>query len=238
MNSATLVGPVITVDKLLSDGYNAVFIATGVWNPKTLNIPGETLGHSVYAIDYLKNPSVYQLGKRVIVIGAGNVAMDAARSAKYYGAEHVQICYRRSLEKMTATKAEIEETKNEGIEFTLYKSPVRITDEGVVFASTEKVIHPDGTETLQIISDSELLYPCDNVIIAVSQTPQANIVTGSPDLQTRYQLLVTDESGHTTKQGVFACGDVVSGARTVIEAVAAAKIVADSIDEYCSSSSK
>lgn len=231
----TLVGPVITIDKLLADGYDAIFIGTGVWSPKMLNIPGETLGHSFFAIDYLKNPSVYNLGKKVIVIGAGNVAMDAARSAKYYGAEHVEICYRRGEEDMTATKAEIKEAKEEGVEFTLYKSPVRITDEGVIFASTEKITREDGTTALVTIPDSEELYPCDNVIIAVSQAPQANIVSKSPDLQTRYGLLVTDEIGHTTKTGVFACGDVVSGARTVIEAVVAAKKVANSIDEYCQS---
>ncbi|MEG0947716.1 MAG: NAD(P)-dependent oxidoreductase [Bacteroidales bacterium] len=229
----TLIGPVITLDKLLSDGYDAVFIGTGVWNPKMLNIPGETLGHSFYAIDYLKNPSVYRLGKRVIVIGAGNVAMDAARSAKYYGSEDVQICYRRGMEDMTATKAEIHEAKEDGIEFTLYKSPVRITDEGVVFVSTQKVVREDGTTSLETIPGSEELCPCDNVIIAVSQSPQANIVSSSPDLQTRYGLLVTDDLGHTTKKGVFACGDVVSGAKTVIEAVATAKKVAISIDEYC-----
>lgn len=231
----TLIGPVISLDKLLSDGYDAIFVGTGVWNPKMLNIPGETLGHSFYAIDYLKNPSVYHLGKRVIVIGAGNVAMDAARSAKYYGAEQVQICYRRGLEDMTATKAEIHETKADGVEFTLYKSPVRITDEGVIFASTRKITREDGSTGLETIPDSEELIPCDNVIIAVSQTPQANIVSSSPDLQTRYGLLITDDLGHTTKKGVFASGDVVSGARTVIEAVVTAKKVAASIDEYCQS---
>ena len=85
----TLIGPVITIDKLFSDGYKAIFIGTGVWNPKTLNIKGETLGNVHYAIDYLKSPNVYRLGKRVAVIGAGNVAMDAARVAKRNGADEV-----------------------------------------------------------------------------------------------------------------------------------------------------
>lgn len=231
----TIVGPVITMDKLLSDGYDAIFIGTGVWSPKTLNIKGETLGHSFYAIDYLKNPGVYRLGERVCVIGAGNVAMDAARTAKYYGAKDVTICYRRGEEDMTATKAEIHEAKEEGVVFDLYKSPVEITDEGVVFAATEKVIKEDGKPGLVTIPDSEELFPCDNVIIAVSQSPQSNIVATSPDLETKWGLLVTDDQGHTTKKGVFACGDVVSGAKTVINAVVAAKLVANSIDEYCQS---
>ena len=229
----TLVGPVITLDKLLFDGYDAIFIGTGVWNPKTLNIKGETLGHSHYAIDYLKNPSSYKLGERVCVIGAGNVAMDAARSAKYYGSKDVTICYRRGEEDMTATKVEIGETKEDGVIFDLYKSPVEITDEGVIFVTTQKVTKEDGSVSLETIPGSEQLFPCDSVIIAVSQVPQSNIVATSPTLETKFGLLVTDEKGHTTKQGVFACGDVVSGAKTVIDAVVAAKLVAESIDEYC-----
>ncbi|WP_330377249.1 FAD-dependent oxidoreductase [Cellulosilyticum ruminicola] len=111
----TIVGPIITLDKLFLDGYDAIFIGTGVWNPKTLNIKGETLPHALYAIDYLKNPSSYTLGERVCVIGAGNVAMDAARSAKYYGSPNVTICYRRGEEDMTATKVEIADAKEEGL---------------------------------------------------------------------------------------------------------------------------
>ncbi len=229
----TIVGPVITMDKLLYDGYQAIFIGTGVWNPRTLNIKGETLGHCLYAIDYLKNPKAYRLGKRVIVIGAGNVAMDAARSAKFYGSEDVQIYYRRGMENMTATKAEIKEAKEEGVSFSLYQSPVEIREEGVVFVTTQNVEREDGSIALETIEGSEHLVPCDNVIIAVSQLPQSNIVATSPELKTKYGLLITDDSGHTTKEGVFACGDVVSGARTVIDAVVAAKIVAGSIDEYC-----
>ena len=228
----TLVGPVITMDKLLSDGYDAIFIGTGVWNPKTLNIKGETLGHSHYAIDYLKNPKSYRLGKKVVVIGAGNVAMDAARSAKYYGSEEVHICYRRGEEDMTATKEEIREAKEDGVIFTLYKSPVEITDEGVIFVDTQKVTLEDGTVKLETIPGSEKLFPCDHVIIAVSQIPQSNIVAHTTGLETKYGLLVTDELGHTTKEGIFACGDVVSGAKTVIQAVVAAKTVAQSIDDY------
>ena len=228
----TLIGPVITLDRLFEDGYKAVFIGTGVWNPKTLNIKGETLGNVHFAIDYLKSPSVYRLGKKVAVIGAGNVAMDAARSAKHYGAEEVHICYRRGEENMTATKAEIHEAKEEGVIFTLYKSPVEITEEGVIFVDTKLVEQEDGSTKLETIAGSEQLFPCDSVIIAVSQAPRDIIVAGTTGLETKYGLLVTDELGHTTKQGVFACGDVVSGAKTVIAAVVAAKKVVHSIDDY------
>ena len=225
----TLVGPVITADKLLADGYNAVFIGTGVWNPKTLDIKGETLGHSHYAIDYLKNPKHYRLGKRVVVIGAGNVAMDAARSAKYYGSEEVHICYRRGEEDMTATKAEIHEAKEEGVIFTLYKSPIEITPEGVIFVDTQKIPQSDGSYKLETVPGSEQLFPCDSVIIAISQVPKNNIVAHTTGLKTQYGLLVTDELGHTTKAGIYACGDVVSGAKTVIDAVVNAKKVVQTI---------
>ncbi|MEG0152172.1 MAG: NAD(P)-dependent oxidoreductase [Cellulosilyticaceae bacterium] len=231
----TLVGPIITLDKLFLDGYDAIFIGTGVWNPKTLNIKGETLGHSLYAIDYLKNPSIYRLGEKVCVIGAGNVAMDAARSAKHYGSSEVHICYRRGEEDMTATRAEIQEAKEEGVIFTLYKSPVEITDDGVIFATTKKVLNEDGTTTLVTVPNSEELFPCDSVVIAISQVPKNNIVNNTTGLETKYGLLLTDDKGHTTKDGVFACGDVVSGAKTVIDAVVAAQIVAHSMDTYCNS---
>lgn len=234
----TMVGPVITLDKLIYDGYDAIFIGTGVWSPKTLNIKGETLGHSCYAIDYLKNPGVYHLGEKVCVIGAGNVAMDAARTAKYYGAKEVQIFYRRDMEDMTATKVEIAEAKEEGVTFQLFRSPVEITEKGVVFVTMHKVEQEDGSVKLEVIPESEELYRCDNVIIAVSQSPQNNIVSTSPELETKYGLLLTDDKGHTTKDGVFACGDVVSGAKTVINAVVAAKLVVNSMDEYCRNKAK
>lgn len=227
----TLVGPVITIDKLLLDGYDAIFIGTGVWNPKTLNIKGETLGHSHYAIDYLKNPSAYHLGDKVVVIGAGNVAMDAARSAKYYGSKEVSICYRRGEAQMTATKKEIEEAKQEGVAFEFYQSPIEITEQGVIFERTKLLSLEDGTEKLSTLPHSSALFECDSVIIAVSQTPKTNIVDHTNGLETKYGLLVTDTLGHTTKPQVYACGDVVSGAKTVINAVVAAKTVVSTIEK-------
>ena len=234
----TLVGPVITFDMLLKDDYDAVFIGTGVWNPKTLNIKGETLGHVHYAINYLKSPASFNLGEKVVVVGAGNVAMDASRTAKHYGAKEVTVVYRKDFEDMTATKAEIAEAKEEGVKFELYKAPVEIVDEGIIFIDTEKVDSEDGRKALLNIEGSEKLMQADSVIIAVSQSPKNNIVSNTTNLETnRYGLLVIDDTGHTTRQGVFACGDVVTGARTVVEAVANAKTVAQTIDEFCTRNS-
>lgn len=230
----TLIGPVITLDKLFEDGYKAVFIGTGVWNPKMLGIKGETLGNVHYAIDYLKSPSVYHLGKRLVVIGAGNVAMDVARTAKNNGVEEVYVAYRKGESDMSATKHEISEAKKEGIIFNFYKSPLEITDEGIVLISTEDVYDEDGKKQNRAIKGSEELFECDSIIIAISQTPKTNIVSNTTELSTnKWGLVITDEFGNTTKKGTFASGDVVTGARTVVEAVVQAKIVADTMDAYC-----
>lgn len=230
----TLIGPVITLDKLFFDGYKAVFIGTGVWNPKTLNIKGESLGNVHYAIDYLKSPQVYKLGKRVAVIGAGNVAMDAARVAKRSGAEEVYILYRKGFENMTCTRAELEEAKEDGIKFELFKAPLELTEEGVKYIETRNEVDESGRVNTVNIEGTEGMFNCDSTIIAVSQSPRKNIVANTVGLETnKWGLLLTDEKGHTTREGVFASGDVVTGANTVVHAVAYAKVVAEEIERYC-----
>ncbi|WP_294389213.1 NAD(P)-dependent oxidoreductase [uncultured Clostridium sp.] len=230
----TLIGPVITLDKLFFDGYKAVFIGTGVWNPKTLNIKGESLGNVHYAIDYLKSPQVYNLGKKVAVIGAGNVAMDAARVAKRSGAEEVYILYRKGFENMPCTRAELEEAKEDGIKFELFKAPIELTEDGVKYIETKNEVDESGRVNTVTIEGTEGMFNCDSTIIAVSQSPRKNIVANTVGLETnKWGLLLTDEKGHTTREGVFASGDVVTGANTVVHAVAYAKVVADSIEEYC-----
>lgn len=230
----TLIGPVITLDRLFEDGYKAVFIGTGVWNPKTLNIKGETLGNVHFAIDYLKSPEYYRLGEKVAVIGAGNVAMDAARSAKRNGAKDVTIIYRKGFEEMSATKQEIREAKEDCINFELFRSPIELTESGVKLAVIENVIDSEGKIQTKVADGKEEFFECDSIIVAVSQTPRTNIVSNTTELNTnKWGLLITDERGNTTKKGTFASGDVVTGAKTVVEAVVKAKIVAETIEEYC-----
>ena len=230
----TLIGPVLTLDKLFFDGYKAVFIGTGVWNPKTLNIKGESLGNVHYAIDYLKSPNVYNLGKKVAVIGAGNVAMDVARVAKRNGAEEVYILYRKGFENMPCTRAELEEAKEDDVNFELFKAPIELTEQGVKYIETKNEVSEDGKVSTITIEGTEGMFECDSVIIAVSQSPRKNIVANTTGLDTnKWGLLLTDDKGHTTRNGVFASGDVVTGANTVVHAVSYAKIVAESIEEYC-----
>ena len=229
----TLIGPVLTIDRLLEDGYDAIFIGTGVWNPKTLNIKGETLGNVHYAIDYLKSPQVYRLGQRVCVIGAGNVAMDAARVAKRNGASEVCVLYRKGYENMTCTKAELQEAIDDEVSFELFKAPVELRRDGVKYNCTKNEVDENGKVQTVFLEGEEGFYPCDSIIIAVSQNPKNNIVSTTTGLETsKWGLLLTDDFGHTTREGVFATGDVVTGAKTVVHAVAHAKVVADEMEKY------
>lgn len=231
----TLIGPVLTLDHLLEDAYDAIFIGTGVWNPKPLGIKGETLGHLHYAINYLKSPEAFHLGDKVIVIGAGNVAMDAARTAKRNGAKDVRIVYRKDYSFMPATKKEIHEAMEDGIVFDYYYAPKEIVDGGAIFVESRKIEKEDGRVDFQLIEEHQTFMEADSILVAISQSPKTNL-SASSDLQTnRWGLIEVNEQGQTNKPGVFACGDVVTGAKTVVEAIAQAKVVTTAIMDYLSS---
>lgn len=229
----TRVGKVITLDQLFHDGYEAIFIGTGVWDPNTLSVKGESLGHAHYAIDYLRNPDVYHLGDTVCIIGAGNTAMDVARTVVRHGAKNVYIMYRKDKENIPARKIEQEYSQIDGIRFILNTRPTEITDEGIMIVRTEKVETEEGVRW-QDVEGSEELFPADSVLIAASQGPKSHIVSHNRGLEInpKTKLVLTDSCGRTTREGVFASGDVVSGARTVVEAVKVSKRVANAMDNY------
>lgn len=232
----TLIGPTITVDDLFRDGYKAVFIGTGVWKPRGLTIKGETLGNVHYAIDYLKNPSVYDLGKKVCIIGAGNVAMDVARTALRQGSREVNIIFRAGEEHIEADKIEVEYAKMDGVKFIYYTQPLEIEDENIRCIKTELKIAEDGIETIYPLEGTEERISTNSVIIAIGQGPRTNIVSSTKGIEVNNRgLLTTDEYGRTSREGIFASGDVVTGAKTVVEAVRLSKLVADEIDKYVSS---
>ncbi len=224
------IGDAIGIDDLFRDGYKAIFIGTGVWRPKTLHIKGETFGNVHFAINYLNNPGVYKLGDTVTIIGAGNAAMDVARTAVRSGCRKVT-CF--SIEKnVAASDYEYSYAQLEGVNFEYNYKPVEILDEGVVFRKVKE--YDDGT--IEEIEGSDKLFPSDSVIIAISQGPRNVIVSTTTGLKLdNHGLLVADEHGKTSRPGVFASGDVVNGARTVVEAVAHSKIVAETIHEYIKS---
>lgn len=228
-----LIGPNLTIDDLFRDGYKAAFIGTGVWKPRTLSIKGESFGHVHYAIDYLKNPDVYSLGNTVAIIGAGNAAMDVARTALRKGSREVYIIYRKGIDEITASRHEVEYAKIDGVKFQFYTLPLEIVDEGIKYVKTQITTDESGQEEIVPIEGSEGLFPCDSIIIAISQGPRANIVSNTTGISVNKQGLVsTDDFGQTTREGVFASGDVVTGAKTVVEAVSFSKRVAEAIDEY------
>ncbi len=226
----TSIGTAIGIDDLFRDGYKAIFIGTGVWNPRSLHIKGETFGNVHFGINYLNNPDSYKLGERVIVIGAGNAAMDVARTAIRKGARYLT-CFSLT-KKIAASEYEFSYAQLEGVNFEYNKEPVEIKDDGVIFRD----LMEDEEGNLTPVEGTEKLYPSDSVIISISQGPRTRIVSTTEGLKANEKgLLVADETGHTSRPGIFASGDVVNGARTVVEAVAHSKVVAESMHQYMQS---
>ncbi len=251
-----VIGKVLSVDELLTEeGFDAVFIGTGAGLPGFMNIEGESLNGVYSANEFLTRINLMKaykfpeydtpvyVGRNVVVVGGGNVAMDAARSAKRLGAENVYIVYRRSEEEMPARAEEIHHAKEEDIEFKLLNNPVKINgdDEGWVKSVTcikMELGEPDasGRRRPVPIKGSEFDIDADVVVVAIGQTPNPLIKNTTPDLETNRRgcIVAKEETGATTKTGVYAGGDVVTGAATVILAMGAGKTAAASIDEYLS----
>lgn len=226
----TYIGSAITIDDLFRDGYQSVFVGAGLWKPNKLNIKGESLGHVAYAINYLASPTAFRLGERVMIIGTGNSAMDCARTAIRNGARFVT-CVSQT-DSITASQYEQSYARLEGTEFLMSKCTLEIRDDGVVLA--DAVRNEEGR--IVPVAGTEKLYPCTGVIVAISQGAESNLVTTTKGIDTgKSGLLTVDADGHTSRPGVFAAGDAASGARTVVEAVANGKRVAQAMHEYMQS---
>ena len=227
------IGSNLLLEDMFIDGYDAIFLAVGTAKPNRLGLLGETLGHVHFAIDFLKSPSSYDLGKTVAVIGVGNVAMDVARTAlRQEGVEKVMLLNNRGEEGITATKVEYEETLAEGAEFRHLISVLRITDDGLVAVDVDSVQTDNG-----FVYEENMLsrhnIKADTVILAIGQGP-ASTLSEKAEIETNLRgLFVVDENGMTNIPGVFAAGDVVSGPRTVVQAVAHTKMVSEQIIKYC-----
>ena len=226
----TAIGTALEIKDLIRDGYQSIFIGTGVWRPKTLGVKGESLGNVHYAIDYLANPDAYNLGDTVAIIGMGNSAMDVARTAIRHGARKVTLYARGTVS--NASEHETAYAKLDGADFQFGKQIVEITDDGPVFAN---VIHNEEGKAIGQGEEREQFF-ADSTIISVSQGPKSKLVNTTEGLKASQNgLLMTDDNGQTTIPGIFASGDVVLGARTVVEAVAYSKTVAEAMDEYMKS---
>ncbi len=248
-----IVGKAKTIDRLLQDGYDAVFIGTGAGLPYFLNIPGENLNGVYSANEFLTRVNLMKaylfpeyntpirLGRKIAVIGGGNVAMDSARTSLRLGAEKVYLVYRRSREEMPAREEEIENAFEEGVEPHLLTNPVRVLgDERGWVTGLEcvqmELTEPDdsGRRRPVAIPGSEHVIDVDMVVVAIGQGPNPLLTSTSPDLElTKWgNILADEETGRTSKKGVFAGGDIVTGAATVILAMGAGKKAAQSIDRY------
>lgn len=244
-----LVGRSITIDELLESGYEAAFIGSGAGLPTFMNIEGENL-NGVYSANefltrvnlmkaYKKNsPTPVRVGKNTVVIGGGNVAMDAARTAKRLGSENVYIVYRRSEDELPARAEEVHHAKEEGIIFKLLTNPTKICGEnGFVSSMTciEMALGEADASGRRIPipkSNSEFEIPVDTVIIAIGQSPNPLIRQTTPGLDTHTWggIIVEEETSQTSKDSVYAGGDAVTGAATVILAMGAGKKAAEAID--------
>ena len=249
-----IIGKSMTVDELFEDGFEAVFIGSGAGLPQFLHIPGENLLGVYSANELLTRVNLMKAYRedydtpikrfnRVAVVGAGNVAMDAARVAKRLGAEHVYIAYRRGKEELPARKEEVEHAEAEGIEFKLLNNPTRIVggEDGHVIGielQKQELGEPDekGRRSPVPVPGSEWVLDVDTVVIAIGTSPNPLIRNTTGGLTfTRKGGIEADEGGATSREGVFAGGDAVTGAATVILAMGAGKAGAKSIDEYIKS---
>ena len=264
IDTNVVIGKTLTVDELFEMGYEAVFIGSGAGLPRFMGIPGESLKGVYSANEFLTRSNLMKAYKdgsdtpimharRVAVVGGGNVAMDAARTALRLGAESVHIIYRRSMEEIPARREEVEHAEEEGIVFDILRNPVEIIgyhnpddrrDPKNGFVTGVKVIkcelgEPDekGRRRPVEIPGSEYVIDVDCVIMSIGTSPNPLIknTTAGLDVNRHGGIIVEEETGKTSKEGVYAGGDAVTGAATVILAMGAGKTAAKAIDEYLQS---
>ena len=257
-----VIGKTLTIDELFEQGYEAVFVGSGAGLPNFMGIPGESLKGVYSANEFLTRSNLMKAyrddpvtpimkGGKVAVVGGGNVAMDAARTALRLGAEHVYIVYRRSLEELPARKEEVEHAMEEGIDFRLLNNPVEILgynnpenprDPKNGFVTGMKCIkmelgEPDekGRRRPIPVEGSEFVLDVDTVVISIGTSPNPLIKDATKGLEVNKHCgIIVNEDGLTSRDAVYAGGDAVTGAATVISAMGAGKLAAKSIDEFLS----
>ncbi len=258
IDTNVVIGRTLSVDELFEQGYEAVFIGSGAGLPRFMNIPGENLKGVYSANEFLtrvnlmkaykeENPTPIMRAKKVAVVGGGNVAMDAARCAKRLGAEEVYIVYRRSEAELPARAEEVEHAKEEGIIFKLLTNPVEILGDESKFVSGMKCVQmelgePDesGRRRPVVKEGSEFVLDVDCVIMSIGTSPNPLIksTTSGLDTQKWGGIIADEKTGQTSREGVFAGGDAVTGAATVILAMGAGKDAAAAMDEYIQNKNK
>ena len=223
----TTIGSVLMIDELIRDGYDSIFIGTGAEKPRTLGLQGESLGNVLFGLNYLANPKGHKLGDTVAIIGMGNAAIDVARTALRNGSRHVTL-YARS-KNVTASSSEVSYAELDGAEFVFGMQIEKITDEGPVF---RKAIFDENDQIVGYEEEPVKIH-ADSTVISISQVPRAKLVRTTDGLDAGERgTLTVDENYMTTRPGVFAAGDVVTGAKTVVHAVEGAKKAAEAMIQY------
>jgi glutamate synthase (NADPH/NADH) small chain len=251
----TVIGINMTLDELLNSGYDAVYVGTGAGLPMFLGVPGENLNMVYSANEFLTRTNLMKayrypeyatplkMGRRVAVIGGGNVAMDAARCSVRLGAEEVHVVYRRSRAEMPARLEEVENAEEEEIRFHFLTNPTGFLSDGRSNVCAMECIRmelgePDasGRRRPVPIKGSDFTMDVDTVVVALGNAPNPLVPNTTPDLEiSRWGTIVCDEKGRTSKTRVWAGGDIVSGGATVISAMGEAKIASHAIHEYLTS---
>lgn len=216
-----------SLSSLMAD-YDAVILGAGAEKPATLQIPGEE--KAVQALPFLKDPSAFNLGKKVIVIGGGNVAMDACRTAVRQGCE-TWVYYRKTFENMPANPLEVEEAKADGVQFKVFQAPVEVREGGVVFRDCENVQPEDGGRVVtRIIDGTDHFVPCDTLLTAISEKPDFELFAGTSAVMNQWGWPSVSEAGKVEGlSNVWLAGDFLLGPKTVVEAVASARVAVNDL---------
>ncbi len=230
----TELGKDLTISKLNKD-FDAVLIGTGAEKAMTLRVPGEDNSLVMQALPFLKNPDAYPLGKKVIIIGGGNVAMDACRTAVRLGAE-TWVYYRKTFENMPANPMEIEEAKADGVQFRVFQAPVEVHEHSVTFRDCENETDPEtGKVSTRIIEGTDHEVECDHLILAISEKPDYSPLGDAQPQLDEWGFAVKDELQRLQIKGmdnIFSAGDFLLGPKTVVEAVLSAKTATENIAKY------
>lgn len=226
----TEVGKDITISEMKKDN-DAVLISSGAVKENALRIPGEDKKHVINSLTFLKDHSLIDSASKVIVIGGGNVAMDAARSAKRCGKD-TSIYYRKTFENMPANPLEVQEAQAEGIEFKVFEAPVEVKDKSVIFRKCENVIDEQGKTRTKIIDGTDHEVLCDALIVAAGETIDLSVFAEEKPVLNKWNYPEVNENNMTSFEGIFVAGDFILGARTVVEAIASAKVAVKGIESY------
>ena len=215
----------------LRNEYDAILVCTGAVKENALRIPGEDKPQVINSLAFLKDHSLIDFASKVIVIGGGNVAMDAARSAKRCGKD-TSVYYRKTFENMPANPLEVKEAQEEGVDFHVFEAPVEVKEHSVIFRKCENIIDENGKTRTKIIDGTDHEVQVDALVVAAGETIDLSVFADNKPTLNKWNYPEVNENNMTSFDGIFVAGDFILGARTVVEAIASAKVAVKGIESY------